>query len=222
MTIVYTCRIADAFGVALDEVANFVDNPDGGGAALDYALNVGGVGALSLTLPVSYPKGNLVLDGRIGVWRSINGRTPTLDGQAIFLIRKWRYTAEAITVTAYHAKLSERDRAICDLLAAQIADALPDAEHKVWHGSPVWFLDGNPIVGYGKLKDCVRLMFWSGQSFTAPGLAKEGSFKAAEARYTDVGQVDTKRLAQWLAESREVQWDYKNIVKRKGKLERLK
>lgn len=103
MTIVYTCRIADAFGVALDEVANFVDNPDGGGAALDYALNVGGVGALSLTLPVSYPKGNLVLDGRIGVWRSINGRTPTLDGQAIFLIRKWRYTAEAITVTAYHA-----------------------------------------------------------------------------------------------------------------------
>lgn len=103
MTIVYTCRIADAFGVPLDEVANFVDNPDGGGAALDYALNVGGMGALSLTLPISYPLENLVLDGRIGVWRSINGRTPTLDGQAIFLIRKWRYTAEAITVTAYHA-----------------------------------------------------------------------------------------------------------------------
>ncbi len=124
--------------------------------------------------------------------------------------------------TAYNAKLGEADRAICDLLAAEIERALPEAENKVWHGSPVWFLDGNPTVGYGKLKSCVRLLFWSGQSFTTPGLAKEGTFKAAEARYTDAGHVDTKRLSQWLAESREVQWDYKNIVKRKGKLERLK
>ena len=103
MTVMYSCRIADAFGTPLDEVANFVDNPAGGGAALDYALNVGGMGALSLTLPASYPTANLLLDGRIGVWRSVNGRPPALDGQAIFLIRKWRYTAETITVTAYHA-----------------------------------------------------------------------------------------------------------------------
>jgi hypothetical protein len=86
----------------------------------------------------------------------------------------------------------------------------------------VWFLDGNPIVGYSKLKDCVRLLFWSGQSFTTRGLAREGTFKAAEARYTSAAQVDERLLAQWLAESREVQWDYKHIVKRKGKLERLR
>ena len=125
-------------------------------------------------------------------------------------------------VTAYHAKLNDEDRAICDLLAAQIMRGLPKAEHKLWHGSPVWFLDGNPIVGYGKLKGCVRLLFWSGQSFETPGLAKEGTFKAAEARYTSAEDVDPKLLKRWLAESREVQWDYKNIVKRKGKLERLK
>ena len=125
-------------------------------------------------------------------------------------------------VTAYHAKLNDEDRAICDLLAAQIMRGLPKAEHKLWHGSPVWFLDGNPIVGYGKLKGCVRLLFWSGQSFETPGLAKEGTFKAAEARYTSAAEVDTKLLKRWLVESREVQWDYKNIVKRKGKLERLK
>lgn len=123
---------------------------------------------------------------------------------------------------AYNKKQSAADRAICTLLAGEIDSALPDAENKVWHAHPVWFLDGNPIVGYSKMKDSVRLLFWSGQSFKTPGLAKEGTFKAAEARYTSVDDVDAKRLAKWLAESVDVQWDYKNIVKRKGKLERLK
>ena len=125
-------------------------------------------------------------------------------------------------VKKYHAALGTKERAICRRLAAVIDEALPEAENKVWHAHPVWFLDGNPVVGYSKLKDCVRLLFWSGQSFQSPGLAPEGSFKAAEARYTDVDEIDEKRLRSWLAESRDVQWDYKNIVKRKGRLERLK
>jgi hypothetical protein len=99
---------------------------------------------------------------------------------------------------------------------------LPEAENKVWHAHPVWFLDGNPIVGYSKLKDCVRLLFWSGQSFKTPGLEKEGKFKAAEVRYLSAEHIDIGLLGMWLSESREIQWDYKNIVRRKGKLERLK
>jgi hypothetical protein len=122
----------------------------------------------------------------------------------------------------YNNAQAPADRAICKLLAEQISLALPDAENKVWHAHPVWFLDGNPIVGYSKLKDSVRLLFWSGQSFKAKGLKKEGTFKAAEARYAAAGDVDTKALAAWLAESRDVQWDYKNLVRRKGRLERLK
>ncbi|HYM35891.1 MAG TPA: DUF1801 domain-containing protein, partial [Steroidobacteraceae bacterium] len=98
----------------------------------------------------------------------------------------------------------------------------PDAENKIWHGHPVWFLDGNPIVGYSKLQDCVRLLFWSGQSFEEDDLKKEGSFKAAEMRYTTIDQIDTQKLKRWLTKARKVQWDYKNIVRRKGKLERLK
>jgi hypothetical protein len=122
----------------------------------------------------------------------------------------------------YNAAQAPAGRPICDLLAEQIDRGLPGAENKKWHGHPVWFLDGNPIVGYGRLKDCVRLLFWSGQSFKEKGLTKEGTFKAAEARYTGADQVDTKKLARWLAEARDVQWDYKNVTRRKGRLERLK
>lgn len=111
---------------------------------------------------------------------------------------------------------------MCDLLAKELDRGLPDAENKIWHGHPVWFLEGNLIVGYSKLKNCVRLLFWSGQSFQTSGLSKEGSFKAAERRYTSVTEVDVDLLKKWLLESREIQWDYKNIVRRKGKLERIK
>ena len=113
-------------------------------------------------------------------------------------------------------------RQICELLAQEIERGLPEAENKVWHAHPVWFLEGNPIVGYSKLKDCVRLLFWSGQSFATPGLEKEGKFKAAEARYTSAAELETQPLRKWFSESRNIQWDYKNLVRRKGKLERLK
>lgn len=125
-------------------------------------------------------------------------------------------------ITTYNSSQSPDDKAICDLLATEICRALPEAESKIWHRHPVWFLEGNPIVGYGKLKDCIRLLFWSGQSFDEADLQNEGSFKAAECRYTSVEQVNVKDLRRWLGKSREIQWDYKNIVKRKGKLERLK
>ena len=122
----------------------------------------------------------------------------------------------------YIEGLDPQDRDICNLLAREIDQALSEAENKIWHAHPVWFLDGNPVVGYSKLKECVRLLFWSGQSFEEEGLKKEGSFKAAEVRYTAADQVNRPNLKRWLAKARDVQWDYKNIVRRKGRLERLK
>ena len=123
---------------------------------------------------------------------------------------------------AYNNSLPDGDKAICNLLAKEISNNLPEAENKIWHRHPVWFLNGNPIVGYSKLKDCIRLLFWSGQSFDEEGLQPEGSFKAAEARYTDAKQINTKDLKRWLEKSKKIQWDYKNLVKRRGVLERLK
>lgn len=124
------------------------------------------------------------------------------------------------TIQAFNDAQSGEDQQICEILRRVIDRNLPEAESKIWHAQPVWFLDGNPIVGYSKLKNCIRLLFWSGQSFNSPGLAPEGSFKAAEVRYTAREQIDENALKQWIEESKTIQWDYKNIVK-KRKLERL-
>ena len=128
-------------------------------------------------------------------------------------------------ILAYHAAQSPEDKRICDALAKAIDAGLPGAEGKVWHRHPVWFLDGNPVVGYSKIKDAVRIMFWSGQSFDEPGLPPEPpdtKFKSAGVRYASADEINAKDLKRWLKKSVEIQWDYKNIVKRKGKLVRLK
>lgn len=63
-------------------------------------------------------------------------------------------------------------------------------------------------------------MFWSGASFEQEKLNVLGKkFKDTSIFYTTVGQVNSKDLKRWLKKSREIQWDYKNIVKRKGLLE---
>ena len=124
-------------------------------------------------------------------------------------------------IQKYNDKLEPGDAEICNELAPIIDVELKDAESKIWHAHPVWFLDGNPIVGYSKLKDSIRLMFWSGQSFATEGLAPSGKFKAAERLFRDSAEIDDELLHAWLGESRNTQWDYKNIVKRRGRLERI-
>ncbi len=125
-------------------------------------------------------------------------------------------------ILKYNESQSTEDREICNQLAKIIDDNLPKSENKIWHAHPVWFLDGNPIVGYSKLKDCVRLMFWSGRSFEEDVLLNEGGFQTAGIRYTSAEEINTKDLKRCLKKSIVIQWDYKNIVKRKGVLERLK
>ncbi len=125
-------------------------------------------------------------------------------------------------ILSYNNSQADRDKETCNILSEAINKSFPEEESKLWHGHPVWFLAGNPIVGYSKLKDSVRLLFWSGQSFDEAGLLPEGSFKAAEARYTDKSQIVIGDLERWFKKAKEIQWDYKNIVKRRGVLERLK
>lgn len=111
---------------------------------------------------------------------------------------------------------------ICNSLMQIITVNIPEAECKIWHRHPVWFLGGNPIVGYSKLKDGVRLLFWSGMGFDEPVLKPgSGKFKDASVLYTDVDQIHSDDVERWLQKAKIIQWDYKNIVKHKGRLERL-
>ncbi len=126
-------------------------------------------------------------------------------------------------IASYNEQQSLEDQAICNLLVETIDAELTDAEHKIWHAHPVWFLDGNPIVGYSKQKSGLRLMFWSGADFEEEALnVRGGKFKDASISYKNVAEVETNDVQRWLQKSRAIQWDYKNIVKRKGQLIRLK
>jgi len=126
-------------------------------------------------------------------------------------------------IQTYNDEQTSADKEICDRLATIIDSKLAEAESKIWHGHPVWFLEGNPITGYSKEKKGLRLMFWSGADFEEEKLSVKGEkFKDASIFYKSVDEINTNDLKRWLKKSREIQWDYKNIVKRKGVLERLK
>lgn len=125
-------------------------------------------------------------------------------------------------IHAYHKAQTKADKAVCDILYEIICSQLPKAENKIWHRHPVWFLDGNPIVGYSKQKDGIRLMFWSGADFEEEELVPgTGKFKDASTWYTSASQVNITHLKRWLKKSKTIQWDYKNLVKRKGVLAKL-
>lgn len=126
-------------------------------------------------------------------------------------------------IHTYNTSLTTEDALICNVLADHINLHMPEAENKIWHAHPVWFLDGNPIVGYSKQKKGVRLLFWSGKSFEEDKLSVLGAkFQDASIFYNSAAEINTVDLENWLLKAKSIQWDYKNIVKRKGILERLK
>jgi hypothetical protein len=126
-------------------------------------------------------------------------------------------------IEVFNDAQEDGDREICRLLASAIDEHLPEADSKIWHRHPVWFLNGNPTVGYSRQKAGIRLMFWSGADFGEAGLTPgTGKFKDASAFYNSVDEVSEDDLERWLEKSREIQWDYKNIYKTRGELRRLR
>ncbi len=126
-------------------------------------------------------------------------------------------------ITDYNNNQDINYKEICNLLSVAIENELTEAKGKIWHAHPVWFLDENPIVGYSIQKAGLRLMFWSGTDFEDEKLNIRGEkFKDASIFYHNVSEINIDDIKYWLKKSREIQWDYKNLIKRKGQLERLK
>jgi len=126
------------------------------------------------------------------------------------------------SIKLYNAQFDDNEKSICDSLANVIDAELLEAESKIWHAHSVWFLNGNPIVGYSKQKKGIRLMFWSGADFDETALAVRGvKFKDASIFYNHESEISLDDLNRWLKKARAIQWDYKNLIKRKGRLERL-
>jgi len=126
-------------------------------------------------------------------------------------------------ISKYNEQHESEHQAVCEALAREIDRNLPHAESRIWHAHPVWFLDGNPTVGYSKQKPGIRLMFWSGADFDEEKLNVVGKkFKDASIFFNHISEIKKADLRRWLQKAQEIQWDYKNLVRRKGQLERLK
>lgn len=127
-----------------------------------------------------------------------------------------------VAVREYNRQQGPSHEAVCDVLAEVIERHLPEAVGRIWHAHPVWFLDGNPTVGYSKQKSGVRLMLWSGADFEEPALDVVGkTFKDASVFFNVVSEVEEADVRRWLAKARVIGWDYRHLAKRKGRLEKL-
>ncbi len=124
-------------------------------------------------------------------------------------------------IAIYNAAQSGAYKQICNKLKQVFTEELTKAESKVWHGSPVWFLEGNPVAGYSVRKNGVQVLFWSGRSFKDTRLTPEGSFKAAQVYFQDLKELKITELRGWLKQAKRIQWDYKNIVKNRGVLNKI-
>jgi hypothetical protein len=122
-------------------------------------------------------------------------------------------------IAAYSQAQPLEFRTICDRLRELIDSALPKAISKVWHGSPVWFIDENPVVGYNATAKTVNLLFWNGQAFGEPALKPVGKYRAAQAVYSVAAEIAPNVIRRWLKKSKSDVFDSKAFFQklRKGK-----
>ena len=133
--------------------------------------------------------------GQLGNWaRAFGCGSEVATAQRTIGVRVRNETSNA-DIEVYNEEQGTSEREICELLSAEIDKRLPEAQSKIWHLHPVWFLEDNPTVGYSKLKAGIRLMFWSGADFGEDRLRPgTGKFKDASITYTSVDEVRTAEL----------------------------
>ena len=121
-------------------------------------------------------------------------------------------------ITQYNEALPADARVFADELRQIFDSKLNQSSGKVWHGHPVWFIDGNPIAGYSLKKAGVEVLFWSGQSFIETALRPIGRFKAAGISIS--AKQDVGKVVACIPQALAIQWDYKNLPKLRKLLKR--
>ena len=107
--------------------------------------------------------------------------------------------------------------AVCKVLRAEIDVALPQADAKIWHGAPVWFLEGYPVVGYSIKAKKAALLFWNGQALGEPMLKPMGKHFAAEILFSHVSELDVPAIQRCLAKAgKNVFKDYASFREGRG------
>jgi hypothetical protein len=132
------------------------------------------------------------------------GKTKTVEHDA----------RSADQIAAYSEAQSPPFRAMCDVLRKLIDKALPKATSRVWHGSPVWFIDDNPVVGYNATAKTVNLLFWNGQAFDEVGLKPVGKYQAAQAMFGEAAEIDPKVIRRWLKKAKSDVFDSRAFFKK--------
>jgi hypothetical protein len=117
------------------------------------------------------------------------------------------------SIAAYALAQPPAFRAMCELLRELIDTALPKATSKVWHGSPVWFIDDNPVVGYNATAKCVKLLFWNGQAIDETRLTPVGKYRAAQAVFNNIAEIDAKVVRSWLKKAKSNVFDSRAFFK---------
>jgi hypothetical protein len=117
-------------------------------------------------------------------------------------------------IAAYSLAQPPAFRAMCDVLRKLIDAAIPKADSRVWHGSPVWFIDDNPVVGFNATAKTVNLLFWNGQAFDEPDLAPVGKYRAAQAVFRDAAEIDPAVIRRWLKKARSNVFDSRAFFKK--------
>jgi len=125
------------------------------------------------------------------------------------------------TIASYISAQKPGLATVCRLLRKEIDAALPMAGAMIYHAIPVWFIAGNPVVGFSvNAKKKVNVLFWNGQAFKEPDLEAVGKFRAAQIQFRDVEEIDKKKLKKWLRKAGKDIWDYAGMRKKKAKATR--
>jgi hypothetical protein len=117
-------------------------------------------------------------------------------------------------IAAYAESQPPPFRGICVALRALIDKALSKASCKIWHGSPVWFIDDNPVVGYNATAKAVNLLFWNGQAFDEHDLKPVGKYQAAQAVFAAADDIDAKVVRRWLKKAKADVFDSRAFFKK--------